>query len=336
MTVTVLSPDVQEISSTPALRFIRIRDIPFVPQLLFIFPKLMALHQYRKIDLLYSVDSIAFIAAAFFGRLWRVPTVFNFQASIFYPGRERDYAPWQITLFEFTNRFAARVADRVICISQEIVHCARYAGATADRLAIIPNSINLAVFQASRKSKDGRICLYVGALRPIKGVEYLIRAIPKVLKRFPETRFVLVGDGPDREKIARWIAAYGLSQSVELAGYVFHDRLPAYYQQADLFVMPSLNEAQGLVALEAMACGLPVVASQVGGIPEMIQDGHNGLLVPPKDSDALAGAIIRVLDDRTLRGSLSQNALQAARKFSWEKNINKFVALFSDVCDRQH
>ena len=133
ISVTVLSSDVRETNTTQELRFVRIPGILFIPQLIFFFRKLIALHYRQGIDILYVVDSIALIAAVVFGRLRRVPTVFNFQASIFSPAREMGYSSWQVLLLKFTNRLAARAAGRVIRVSQEMVRCALYGGATEEQ-----------------------------------------------------------------------------------------------------------------------------------------------------------------------------------------------------------
>lgn len=335
ISVTVLSPDVEEVDSMPELHFIRIRDIPFVPQLLFFFARLVGLHHRQKIDILYSVDSIGFIAAVAFGRFWRVPTVFNFQASIFSPGRELDYSVWEVALFKFTNRLAACAADRVICVSQEMVRCALYAGAREDKVTLISNLVDLEPFQSIRRARgtvpDEPICLYVGALRPVKGLQFLIRALSAVLRWVPRTRLVLVGDGPDREKLVGLAQDLGVLHCLDFVGRLaWIDVLP-YYKQADIFVLPSLSDPKPLVVLEALAAGLPVVGSRVDGIPEMVKDGYNGLLVPTKNALALSEALVRLLNDRGLYERCSRNALQTVQKFSWEKNIRKFITLYEGL-----
>ena len=133
------------------------------------------------------------------------------------------------------------------------------------------------------------------ALLNAKGVEYLIEAWPTVLAGFPEARLVLVGDGPDRDKLTRMVGTRRIGSHVRFVGRVCWEEVLTHYQHADAFVLPSVSDPKPLVIPEAMAAGLPVVGTLVDGIPEFVQDGRNGLLVTPRDPEALADAIIRLL-----------------------------------------
>jgi glycosyltransferase involved in cell wall biosynthesis len=326
--VTVLSPDVQPEQNIGQLYFVRIRDLPFVPQNLFYFTTLRRMHQERSIDVILIYDSIAFISVYFFACRNRIPTVFSVQASIFSQGRNANYSFLATQVYKFTNCFVARRADKLICISQEMTRCALYAGASEDNIFLVHNPIDLSCFKPTLRKKINKTCLYVGALSPVKGVEYLIHAIPQILKLLPDTRFLLIGEGPQRELLEELIQKYEVGKEVELLGYMPHNKLLPYYQQADLFVMPSINEPQGIVALEAMACGLPVVASNVGGIPEMVQHGKTGMLVPPAEPESLAKAIVDLFANERMYHSYSTCALNAVNKFSWAQNISRYINIF--------
>lgn len=326
--VTVLSPDVKPEPRTDQLYFVRIRDLPFIPQNIFYFTALRQIHRERPIDVILIYDSIAFFPTYFFAHFNRIPTVFSVQASIFSQGRNINYSFLDTQVYKFTNRFVAHRADKLICISKEMVRCFLYAGASEDNIFLVHNPIDLSYFKPAMKKKINNTCLYVGALSPVKGVEYLIHAIPQVLKQLPDARFLLIGDGPQRKLLEELIRKYDVGKKVELLGYIPHNKLLPYYQRADLFVMPSVNEPQGIVALEAMACGLPVVASNVGGIPDMVQNGKNGILVPPAKPESLAEAIVNMFAHESLYQSYSKCALNTAYKFSWEQNINRYISIF--------
>lgn len=332
--VTVLSPDVKPEQSIDHLFFHSIRDLRFIPQNIFYFTALCQVHREKPINVILIYDSIAFFPAYFFAHFNRIPTVFSVQASIFSQGRNINYNFFATQVYKFTNRFVARRADKLICISKEMVRCFLYAGASEDNIFVVHNPIDLSYFEPVMKKKINKTCLYVGALTPVKGVEYLIHAIPQVLKQLPDARFLLIGDGSQRKLVEELILKYDVGKKVELLGYIPHNKLLPYYQQADLFVMPSLNEPQGIVALEAMACGLPVVASKVGGIPEMVQDGKNGILVPPAKPESLAEAIVNLFAHESLYQSYSKCALNTAYKFSWEQNINKYTEVFMSIVHR--
>ncbi len=337
--VTVLSRDVKDYIEDEHLRFIHIRDIPLVPQVIFYFWNLISLHYQHKLNIVYGLDSIAYIAAVVFGKLRKVPLIFNFQASIFSAKRELDYSLIETRIFRFANRLAARTSDRIIGVSQEMVRCAQYAGAKEENIVLIPNLVDLDSFRKIAEVRNKRInkefiCLYVGALRPVKGVEYLIKAIPSIQKVFNKTKFFIVGDGPNRNKLEKMTQELRLSNYVEFVGNISWEKVLNYYEMADIFILPSLSDPKPLVIPEAMAAGLAVIGTKVDGIPEFVQEGYNGLLVSPANSEMLARAIIRLLCDTSLRDIFSRNSLQTAKTFSWSENIRKFEELFKETVHR--
>ena len=330
--ITILAPDVIPENNNKYLHFIRIPDIRYIPQVLFYLIKIYEVHWKDPIDVIQIYDSIAFITVVVFSKLCKVPIVFSVQASIFSKGRKIDY-PWISTqIYKFTNRFVAWCADKLICISQEMVDCMLYAGADRKRIIVIPNPVAITLIN-NREKKNGKskALLYVGALRPTKGVEYLIYAVPKILKYIPDLKVTIVGDGPNSKVFEMLVQKLGIQDIIHFVGFVKREDIFSYYYQADLFMMPSLNEPQGIVALEAMASGLPVVASEVGGIPEMIEDGYNGFLVPPKNVEALVEKSVCLLRDNQLRKQFSLNALRKVQEFSWKKNIDKYICLFESL-----
>ncbi len=156
--------------------------------------------------------------------------------------------------------------------------------------------------------------LWAGQLRPVKGLPYLLGAVRALRDQGLSVSLTLVGDGEQREALEAAIERLGLQETVSLEGYLPPGPdLDAFFEQADLFVLPSLSEGVPKVLFEAMARALPVVASRVGGVPDVVTDGANGLLVPPADAEALVGAIRRLAEDSMLRARLSRGALEFAR-----------------------
>lgn len=147
--------------------------------------------------------------------------------------------------------------------------------------------------------------LYVGRVAASKGVDILLQTCQILNKRKLDFRLSIVGDGPEREQFMKLTHSLYLDGKVSFLGFIPHgEKLWDIYRSADIFVFPSRSEALGLVLLEAMARGLPIVASQVGGIPDLVKDGENGLLVPLNDPVALANAIEHLIRDNTLRGKM--------------------------------
>jgi glycosyltransferase involved in cell wall biosynthesis len=169
----------------------------------------------------------------------------------------------------------------------------------------------------------------VGRLIPHKGGTHLVAAAALVVRQVPDTRFLILGRGDLRESLERQVKDLGLERHVLFPG--FCDDAWGVMRSLDIFVMSSVAESPGGTVLEAMACGCPVVATRVGGIPESVVDGESGLLVPPGDEPALASAIVRLLDDRTLRTRLGA---AARRRVETAFSVTAMVQGILDVYER--
>jgi glycosyltransferase involved in cell wall biosynthesis len=203
------------------------------------------------------------------------------------------------------------------------------------QIQIIPCGTNTENFHLMSKAEaraelgfhpQEKIVLYVGRFDPRKGIETLVRSCAQ-LQRLPgeNLKLVIVGgsshersDGEERARIERIVAEVGLGAQTQFAGQIGHNRLPLYYCAADVCVIPSHYEPFGLVALEAMACGTPVVASDVGGLKFTVLPEETGLLVAPQDTDAFAAAIQRILGDSSWANKLrEQGPANVNQRFSW-------------------
>jgi len=174
----------------------------------------------------------------------------------------------------------------------------------------------------------------VAVQRPAKGLDRLIAAFPAIRRRHPEAILLLVGDGPERPALETLAAHLGLSRCVRFAG-VRHD-VPRLLTAAAVFVLPSLTEALPTALAEAMAAGVPVIGSAVGGIAEMIQDGVTGILVPPGDVDALAAAVADLLDQPARVAELVRAARRLVEtRFDAAENVARLHREYLDVCGRR-
>jgi phosphatidyl-myo-inositol dimannoside synthase len=170
----------------------------------------------------------------------------------------------------------------------------------------------------------GPVLLSVARLVPRKGVDTMITALPAVVAMHPGLRYVVVGDGPDRERLSALAAAHGVAAHLRIVGGVSNDQLPAYYASANLFVLasrelPGVADAEGfgIVLLEAQACGTPVIAARSGGMPDALRAGETGLLVPPDDPGALAAAVLELLGDPPRLRAMGEAARAHALAKSW-------------------
>jgi glycosyltransferase involved in cell wall biosynthesis len=202
---------------------------------------------------------------------------------------------------------------------------------------VIRNGINFELFQAKdyyrTRSRVRMIC--VCRMVPRKGLQFLIDAMESLGDC--EVELQLIGSGQEYKRIHRYVLEQGLSDRIKLLGYIPRDQLPKYYAHAEIFILPSLSESFGQVLLEAMSCGLPVIASRVGGIPETIQDRVGGLLVPPGDSEALVGAIRFMADHPSARLRMGRkNAAIAREDYGWASIAQQYESLyFTKLAERE-
>ena len=205
------------------------------------------------------------------------------------------------------------------------------------RIRVIPFGITLREIKKERKIKRENIrILFAGRLIERKGVHILLESFAKVNKSFVNTELVIAGDGPLKEKLIEITKKLGIEDKVFFKGHLTSDELEKEYSEADIFVLPSIHDTRGdtetlgVVLIEAMEYGIPVIASDVGGIPDIVKDGYNGILVPEKDVDALANAIIRLIEDKELREKFIKNAKKYIKeKFNWDKIIEKLEKIYN-------
>jgi glycosyltransferase involved in cell wall biosynthesis len=210
----------------------------------------------------------------------------------------------KVQLYERLDRFTLAWMDRVVCVSEGQAIKVRHAGVPPERVAVIHNAIRADRFAAARPDDRGLLQslfagpgrLLVGAagrLSPEKGFGVLVRAAAEVCRQRDDVGFVVFGEGPLCDRLRHEVARLGLGDRFVLAG--FRGDLDRLLPNLDLVVLPSLSEGLPNVALEAMAASVPVVATAVGGTPEVVEDGITGTLVPPNDAEALAWGIVQVL-----------------------------------------
>lgn len=201
------------------------------------------------------------------------------------------------------RRSLLRMADRVVVYGNNFASVvARFADLPLEDMACVPMGVDLDFFRSRPHERNGSPTIgFFKGFKAVYGPTIWVRAIPKVLARCPNARFEFVGRGPLLAECRSLACSLGVSNAISWLDYQPDEKMPEVLGRWDLSVMPSFCESFGVAALESSAVGVPVVASRVGGLNETIRDGVTGLLVPPGDSDALAEAVIRLLDDVPLR-----------------------------------
>jgi phosphatidylinositol alpha-mannosyltransferase len=286
------------------------------------WPRVARLLRAKRFDLLHLHEPLMPLVPWFVVLQADVPMV-----ATFHTHREqghRWYPRYGRLLEVFMRRIAVRVA---VSAAAERTVATHFPG----EYEIVPNGVDVARFRipAARPSAmrpRRRHVLFVGRLEPRKGVADLIRAMALAHDRLPDTTLVIVGDGPDRADLER--AAAGLN--VVFAGRVDDDDLPSFYQGADVVCSPARgDESFGIVLLEAMAAGRPVVATRIDGYRELVGTSGSARLVPVNDPNALAAALISILENRDLAWRLVQNGSRLVAAYDWAAVAKRLEAIYA-------
>lgn len=297
--------------------------------------RLLMLIRREKIDLVHThlvhAGILGKLAARLFGS---IPVV----TTRHYASEGKEGSP----LYRLEDRMTGACA-MVIAVSESVRrHLIARGIITAERIAAIPNGVNLNLFDPSRFDlrvpllDDGFTIGSAGRLSAQKGHAVLLDAAPAILARFPGSRIEIVGEGPLRGDLEAQARRLGIEDRIRLRGTVSHAEMPAILSGWDLFVMPSRWEGFGLAAAEAMAMEKPVVASNVEGIAEIIADGGAGTLVPPGQPASLSGAVIRLLENHGRRTAMGQaGRRRIAEAFSIQSAAAKLEAVYEMVLMRR-
>lgn len=226
-----------------------------------------------------------------------------------------------------------RRAAAVLVLTRRLARLLGQRGVHPDRLHVVPSGVRPALFAADHRDPFPHVgrprVVFVGRLAPQKGVGVLVRAAARL--HTPQVQVVLVGDGPDRAAIDAEIVRLGLGDRVHVTGFVPHERVPAALAHADVFVMPSVYEELGSALVEAQWAGVPVVATRVGGIPDVVEDGVTGVLVPPRDPVALASEVDGLLADRDRARSLARRGQAASARYDWTGLAARVLEVYETV-----
>jgi len=207
-----------------------------------------------------------------------------------------------------------------------------------EKIFVIGNGIEIKEFEYEIDKKEVKsfykfpnevkLVGFIGRITEQKGVRYFLESIPKILNNYQNVRFLIIGDGWQIEEMKELAKRLGIDWSVRFLGYVQDEELKKLLKILDVLVIPSIYEPFGIVALEAMSAGVPIVASAIGGLNEIIDNEIDGLKVPPKNPDAIASAVLRLLYDEGLRIKLTENAKKKVQKYSWEEVAKKTLEVY--------
>jgi len=272
---------------------------------------------------------------------WGVPhtTSFHTMAEMKRRGRPEESEVAQRDSSE--TDIACSAESIIVWTEQEKAAIAEYCNIDSSKVSVIPPGVDLSRFRpmSQRQSRehlgygDEKNILFVGRLEPLKGLDHLFRAVASLENSESLTVSVVGGDENSQEKSRLQALAdrMQLTTSVRFIGSVSQDELPVHYNAADVCVLPSHYESFGLAALEAAACGRPVVASEVGGLPAIVKSGSTGYLVPAKQSDIMAERLCELLNDDMLRSRMGSAARTHAESLGWERSADSLIASYRNL-----
>ena len=286
-----------------------------------------------KFDVVHGLDVYSTMALMVipFARIYRIPCVLTCHTVM-------DSA--FLIFLQRLMSFAFRSGDRLIAVSRASARFSHLLGFSEKRITVVPNGVDLSCFNSKIDAflmreelgiGDEPLVVTVSRLIKRKNPGLLISAFAKVLKVVPGAKLVIAGSGREKDNLSRQIQSLNITNSVFMVGRLTKEKVAQLMAAANVFVLPSKMESFGLSLLEASAAGVPVVCSNAGGIPEVFQDGFNALLYPPGDDNAMAKAIIRLLQDRELAKTISANAVETASKFTWEMTAEQTLQVYKEV-----
>ena len=326
---------------------------PLLPE----FAEQMALYSVRqgvRYDVVHAHYWLSGWAAELARRYWETPFVQMFHTTAHMKNAVAAHADRETDLRLRTEKRLLTLADGIIAANpDERADLIWRMGVPTERVCTIPPGVDLELFQPRSQAAaraeigialDERIVLFVGRIDPIKGIDTLVDAAEIILSRpstTPSSTFLIVGGDVDENgmpvgplaDIAESVERRGIAPNVRLVGSQPQDRLPLFYTAADLVAVPSRYESFGLVAVEALACGIPVVASRVGGLRFTIEEGTTGFLVKPQSPEALAAAIETIVSDELLRTAMSGAARPSVERYDWPNVAKQVIHVYGRLAE---
>lgn len=307
-----------------------------------------ARHHQLSYDVVHSHYWISGCVGETISKKWGCPHLVTFHTLGLVKNRTTE-GEAEPTVRITNERRLVAAADAIVVPSVgEQLNLLDHYGAASEKVQIIPCGVNMAQFRPAdqRQARTAlhldpaaAVLLFVGRFAPVKGIPTLLQALAEVAQRQSPIKLVVVGgDGESAQttrEIERQAEELGIAPLLQLAGRIDHERLPLFYNAADILVLPSTYESFGLVTLESLACGTPVVATRVGGAAAIIDDGVNGTLIDPLDGAALAGGIERVLAQIRGRQLSARRIRRSVAPYSWEHVASSIISVYKDALRRR-
>jgi glycosyltransferase involved in cell wall biosynthesis len=313
--VYLISSGFQAKNSTDNLEEFRLLNfrgdtVGIVPFLILSFIMALILNKRNDFDIihLHGPPSMK-LEGEFLAKLTKKKIVYTIHGE-FVPSKK---IKWFLTLFGQQTR--------IIAVSESIKNVIAREYSIYNTL-IIPSGIDCLMFKKNQNRERNKNVLFLGNLSKDKGAEYLILGFPRVLNKFPDANLYIIGNGPEKSKLKNLVSQLDISRNIIFQDAVDHEVVPNIMAAMDIFVIPSIQTSDSIegtptVIIEAMASGLPVIGTKVGGIPFLIEEGKNGSIVSEKNPDELAGTIIDYFSNSDTLSKISKNNIEKSKSYDW-------------------
>ncbi|MBI5680849.1 MAG: glycosyltransferase family 4 protein [Methanobacterium sp.] len=252
---------------------------------------------------------------------------------------EMDYHVKRNFILKFFSKFAEKFAlsriKNIIVVAPQIEEIIQKM--TDSKTFMIPNGVNIDLIKSigSFQSDKNNVIFYIGTLVRRKGLYALIKAFQEVKKSISDSYLYIAGSGDEENELKDLVKELGLENDVKFFGFVKGDRKYSLIKSANVFVLPSFWESLPIAVLEGIACGKPVIASNVGGIPYLVNDGENGFLVMPGEVDELSDKLITLLKDKKLQEKMGNESLKRSEDFDWNKISDKTIEVYNELINNK-
>lgn len=235
-------------------------------------------------------------------------------------------------------RYVLKSADKIVITQPNYLQSSAHLDKYRDKVVVIPTGVDLDRFKPQGKSVDGHVIFFLSVLdqfHKYKGLEYLLKALQDVKKAIPDVKLIVGGKGVLMDHYQEMADDLGLKKNVEFKGFIPDDEIASYYSRANVFVLPSISSLQegfGIVALEALACQTPVVTTEIVGVADDLEKTGSGIIIPSKNSDKLADALVDVLNDTQLQKKMGINGRRmVGEKYTWSGVARSMGELYKSI-----
>lgn len=237
--------------------------------------------------------------------------------------------------------FSLNSCKKIVAVSADLANRIIQMGIDPEKTIVLRNAVDIHRFKPVKNIemrnkyniKENEILIvFAGHLEPFKGIFELLDAFYEIRKKNQNVKLVVIGGGQSEKEVKEIVSKYNLNGHITFTGKISPDTIQNFYQMADIFTLPSYTEGLPLVVVEAMACGLPIVASCVGGIPEIVKNNENGFLIPPRNKEKLAQKLDILINNRELREKFGKKSVELIdNEFNIDKRVNKLINIYKDI-----